>query len=493
MSSLTFAPAHQLARMIRDREVSAVEVLNAYLAQIAKHNSKLNAICTLDEENAYVRARLADEALAKGENWGALHGVPITIKDIFETAGLLTTAGYIPLKDYVPQQDATVVARLRAAGAVILGKTNMAELAGDYQSTNSLFPRVNNPWNLDYTAGGSSGGSAAAVAAGLSPLDLGNDIAGSVRQPAHFCGVYGLKPTDRRISTAGQIPEVPGMPVCLRQMITVGCFARSLEDIRLCFSLIAGSDIRRPDVPPIPLDIPEGKSLQNLKIAWLDEWLEVPVASEIQTAMAAIAQTLTQAGVQIERWLPKNFDLSKTLNLYGRMAAYINIYAQPVDRYNVRRSWQQIFRTATQGDKELRKLGDFSRLLPELLNPRLKGYFEVLTERDHFTAQIDEALEPWDVWLTPVAATPAFTHRPAWSAIEIDGRPYPHAVANGAYTMLFNLSGHPAVVIPIGQTQNSLPIGMQVVGKRWREMELLAIAQELDKVINAFRSPSEII
>lgn len=364
MSSLTFAPAHQLARMIRDREVSAVEVLNAYLAQIAKHNSKLNAICTLDEENAYVRARLADEALAKGENWGALHGVPITIKDIFETAGLLTTAGYIPLKDYVPQQDATVVARLRAAGAVILGKTNMAELAGDYQSTNSLFPRVNNPWNLDYTAGGSSGGSAAAVAAGLSPLDLGNDIAGSVRQPAHFCGVYGLKPTDRRISTAGQIPEVPGMPVCLRQMITVGCFARSLEDIRLCFSLIAGSDIRRPDVPPIPLDIPEGKSLQNLKIAWLDEWLEVPVASEIQTAMAAIAQTLTQAGVQIERWLPKNFDLSKTLNLYGRMAAYINIYAQPVDRYNVRRSWQQIFRTATQGDKELRKLGDFSRLLP---------------------------------------------------------------------------------------------------------------------------------
>jgi amidase len=490
MSSLTFTPAHELARMICDREVSAVEVLNAYLAQIAKHNSKLNAICTLDEENAYARARLADEALAKGENWGALHGVPITIKDIFETAALLTTAGYIPLQDYIPQQDATVVARLRAAGAVILGKTNMAELAGDYQSTNSLFPRVNNPWNLDYTAGGSSGGSAAAVAAGLSSLDLGNDIAGSVRQPAHFCGVYGLKPTDRRISTAGQIPEVPGMPVCLRQMITVGCFARSLADIRLCFSLIAGSDIRRPDVPPIPLDTPSGKSLQNLKIAWIDEWAEVPVASEIRDAMAAIAQTLSQAGAQIERWLPKNFDLSKTLNLYGRMAAYINIYAQPIDRYNVRRSLKQIFRTATQGDKELRKLGDFSRLLPELLNPRLKGYFEVLTERDRFTAQMDEALEPWNVWLTPVAATPAFTHRPAWSAIEIDGRPYPHAVANGAYTMPFNLSGHPAVVIPIGQTQNGLPIGMQVVGKRWREMELLAIAHQLDQVINAFQHPS---
>jgi Asp-tRNA(Asn)/Glu-tRNA(Gln) amidotransferase A subunit family amidase len=231
-----------------------------------------------------------------------------------------------------------------------MGKTNMAELAGDYQSTNSLFPRVNNPWNLDYTPGGSSGGSAAAVAAGLSPLDLGNDFAGSVRQPAHFCGVYGLKPTDRRSLT-------------------------------------------------------------------------------------------------------------------------------------------QLFRTATQGDRSLRKLGDFSRLLPELLNPSLKGYFQVLTERDRFTAQLDRALEPWDVWLTPVAATVAFTHCPAWSAVDIDGKLYPHAVANGAYTMPFNLSGHPAVIIPIGQTQNGLPIGIQIVGKRWREMELLAIAQEIDRVVGRFQRP----
>jgi amidase len=490
MSSLTFFPASELARMIRDREVSVVEVVNAYLHQIAQHNSKLNAICTLDEGNALARAKLADEALSRGENWGVLHGVPITIKDIFETEGLLTTAGYIPLKDYLPQQDATVVARLRGAGAIILGKTNVSELAGDYQSTNSLFPRVNNPWNLDYTAGGSSGGSAAAVAAGFSALDLGNDFGGSVRQPAHFCGVYGLKSTDRRISTAGQIPEVPGMPICLRQMMTVGCFGRSLADIRLCFELIAGADIRRPDVPPIPLDTPADKSWQNLKIAWIDEWKEVPVASEIREAMTGIAQKLAQAGVQIEHWLPKNFDLSRILHLYGQMAAYVNIYAQPIDRYNLRRSWQQIFRTATQGDKKLRKLGDFSRLLPELLNPSLKGYFAALTERDRFTAQIDEALEPWDVWLTPVAATTAFTHRPAWSAIDIDGRSYPYAVANGAYTMPFNLSGHPAVVIPIGQTANGLPIGMQIVGKRWREMELLAIAQKLDQLINAFRNPS---
>jgi amidase len=202
-----------------------------------------------------------------------------------------------------------------------------------------------------------------------------------------------------------------------------------------------------------------------------------------------VRQHLVQADVQIKDWRPQDFDLAKILNLYGRLAAYINIYAQPVDRYNIRRSFLQIFRTATQGDRTLRQLGDFSRLLPQLLTPSLRGYFETLTERDRFITQIDQALADWDVWLTPVAATAAFTHRPAWSAIDIDGVSYPHAVANGAYTMPFNLSGHPVVVIPIGRTQTGLPIGMQIVGKRWREMELIAIAEALDGVVGGFQPP----
>jgi amidase len=158
MTNLTFAPAHQLAQMIRDRQVSAVEVFDAHLAQIAKHNSKLNAICTLDEDNAPSRAKQADEALLRGESWGALHGVPITVKDLLETSGLRTTAGSTSLKDYIPQHDATAVSRLRAAGAILLGKTNVGDLAGGYQELNDVFPRVNNPWNLDYTPGGTSSG-----------------------------------------------------------------------------------------------------------------------------------------------------------------------------------------------------------------------------------------------------------------------------------------------------------------------------------------------
>jgi len=490
MSDLVFRSTYQLAQMIRAREVSAVEVLDAHLTQIAQHNSKLNAICTLDDKNARARAQQADEALAKGEDWGVLHGVPVTVKDIFETAGLRTTAGYIPLKDYVPPQDATAVAKVRKAGAVILGKTNMAELGGDYQSINSLFPPVNNPWDLAYSAGGSSGGSAAAVAAGLSPLDIGNDIAGSIRQPAHFCGVYGLKPTDRRVSTAGTIPEVPGRPYCMRQMMTVGCFARSLEDLKLCFSVIAGADNRRPDVPPVALDTPSDRPLQSRRIAWIDQWPDVPIDAEIRTQMQRVAQTLEGAQVQVESWMPQQFDIAQILNRFAKLAVYVNIYAQPVDRYNLGHLIQQIWRSATQGDKTLRALDNFSRVIPELLNPTLKGYFEILTERDRFIADLDKALEDWDVWLTPVAATVAFTHRPAWSAIDINGTSYPHGVANGAYTMPFNYSGHPAVVIPVGLTQQGLPIGLQIVGKRWREMELLTIAGQIEDILDdCFRRP----
>ncbi|MDJ0746061.1 MAG: amidase [Xenococcaceae cyanobacterium MO_167.B27] len=484
---IVFATATQLAQMIRDKEVSAVEVLSAYLEQIDKHNSKINAIATLDAQTARKRAKQADEALARGENWGALHGVPITVKDTFETSGLLTTAGYKPLKNYIPTQDATVVARLRQAGAIILGKTNPAEMASDFQSTNDLFGRVNNPWNIDYTSGGSSGGSAAAIAAGFSALDLGNDCSGSTRQPAHFCGVFALKPTDRRLPTTGHIPEVPGMPKCIRQLMTVGSFARSIEDLQLCLSLTVGADSKQPDIPPVPLDRPSEKSLQNLRIAWTDGWEEIPVASEIQKAIKSVANKLTQVGVYVEQWKPLQFDLQKAFQLCNQLTAFNFIYSQPADFDAARKAFPVMFREATEGEKELRNLSNLSQFLPTLLNPTLKGYFETLTKRDHLIAQMDEALKPWDVWLCPVAMTTAFTHRPKGAFIEIEGRKVPYFLANSAYTMLFNLTGHPVVVIPIGQTNNELPIGMQIVGKRWKEMELIAIATKINKVVGKFQ------
>ncbi|MDJ0616805.1 MAG: amidase [Calothrix sp. MO_192.B10] len=490
MQRLVFLPAHQLAQMIRQGTVSSVEVLEAYLTQIAAHNSQLNAICTLDAERALELAKQADAALARGENWGILHGVPITIKDVLSTEGLLTTAGYKPLENYVPKQDATVVARLRGAGAVIMGKTNLAELAGDWQGINSLFPNVNNPWNLGRTPGGSSSGSAAAVAAGLSPLDLGDDIAGSVRQPAHFCGIFSLKPSDRRIPTTGHIPEVPGMPKCIRQMLTIGPMARSVADLRLCLQLIAGAEPRQPDIPPVPLNTAREKKWENLRIAWTDEFPPFSVASQIKSAMGGVAGAIANVVSQVERWVPQ-FDFVAAWQVYCAVVSYNLIYSQPINIAAVRKTIPFLWREATQGDPWLRKLVNFPRtILSVSLSQNLKGYFAALTERDFLIAQMDAALEPWDAVLCPVAMTPAFTHRPMGTPVDVEGKKIPYTMASGAYTIPFALTGHPVVVIPIGQTQDGLPIGMQIVGHRWGEMELLAIAEQLSQVIGGFQPPS---
>src|SRR5436305_4588550 len=209
MKDLVFSSTTELAAAIRAGHVSATEVLEAHLAQIDKRNPALNAVITLDAEQAYERAREADAALARGELWGPLHGVPFTLKDAFATAGMRTTTGFPPL-DHVPQTDSTVTARLKAAGGILLGKTNVAAMLADpAQSDNPLFGRTRNPWDRARTPGGSSGGAAAAVAAGMTPFDIGTDLSGSLRIPAHFCGVFGLKPTEHRVSLAGLIPGLP--------------------------------------------------------------------------------------------------------------------------------------------------------------------------------------------------------------------------------------------------------------------------------------------
>ena len=490
MSELVFLPAHQLAQRIRERTVSSVEVLEAYLTQIGKHNTKLNAIATVNEEAAYQRARLADEALAKGEIWGSLHGVPITIKDTLETAGLRTTSSYPPLKDYIPQQDATVVARLRAAGAVIFAKSTSATLAGDYQCNSPLFGRVNNPWNLNCTAGGSSGGSAAAIATGLSPLDIGSDIAGSIRHPAHCCGVFGFKPTDRRVPTTGHIPELPGMPKYIRHMLTVGPLARSITDLSLCLSLIAGADTRQPEIPPVGLDSPMSKDLSAYRIAWTYGFGFLPISTDTRLSIQALVSRLKSAGCCIEECNPSNFDCEAALVTYSGLVS-LELYASTSSLKDIFQGlWGLIktefydrTQTAFQSGTPISWGG--SRVIP----PSLSKYAIALTERDHFIAQMDHFLDQWDVWICPVATVPAFTHRPFGKPIGVDGLSVPYLLACGAYTMIFNLTGHPVVVIPVGQSQDGLPIGIQVVGKRWRDVELLMIAEQFSEVVDVFQSP----
>ncbi len=483
-----FLPAYQLAKAIRDRTVSSLEILEAHLKQISKHNPKLNAIATLDEQRATEQAKAADVALAQGEIWGPLHGVPITIKDTLETAELLTTSSHQPLANYVPQQDATAVMRLRNAGAIILGKSNPAKLAGDYQSNSPVFGCAYNPWDLNCTPGGSTGGGGAAVAAGLSPLDLGSDIGGSIRIPAHFCGVFGLKPTDRLVPTTGHIPELPGMPKSIRHMLTVGPLARSVEDLRLCLSIIAGTDERQPEIPPVPMESSTGRSLKDYRFAWTDRFGDVSVTAETRNAIHKLVATLTNLGCRIEQHNPPHFDFNAAWETYGAVAAFEVGVSQPLSFDPIRMLLTYDFYERTQTQSKRRS--PITRGFWRTATFSLQRYMKALTQRDRFVCLMDQFLDNWDAWLCPVAPVPAFTHRSSGKPIEVDGVRQPYFMACGAYTTILNLTGHPVVVLPVGQSKEGLPIGIQVVGQRWKDRSLLSVAEKLAEVGEPLAHPT---
>ncbi len=449
MNNLIFLPANQIAKLIHDRLVSSVEVIEAHLAHIARHNPKLNAIVTLDPENAYKQAQAADEALGKGEIWGPLHGVPITIKDSIETKGLRTTSSYEPLADYIPKQDATVVARLRAAGAIIIGKTNTPELTTDFQTNSPLFGRANNPWNLDYTPGGSTGGGAAAIAAGLSPLEVGSDLAGSIRVPAHFCGLFGLKPTEHRVPTFGHIPELPGKPKTIRHLQNIGPLARRVEDLRLCLSLIEEPSAQQKWLFNRPKQEKIIDNLRTYRYAWTEGFGDIPASTETKKSLEKLALSLENLGCCLEKHNPPNLDFTVAKENYSEILSF------------------EFYRSSVNQQK----------------------YENALKRRDLIIANLERFLCDWDVWLCPVVPISAFTHRPSDEPIEIDGKEFPYFRGISAYTTIFNLAGNPVVVLPLTQSQDGLPIGVQVVGKQGSDLRLLAIADNLTQVTGSFQSP----
>ena len=481
MPELIYRTAIDLAGFIREKKASAIEILDAHLGQITKYNPGLNAIVTLNEEAARHRANEADAALAKGESWGPLHGVPVTIKDAFETAGLRTTSSFKPLKNYIPERDATVVARLRQAGAIILGKTNMPMLALDIQSDSPIFGRANNPWDITCTPGGSTGGGAASIAAGLSPLEIGSDLGGSVRIPAHFCGVFSVKPTDHLVSVAGHIPEPPGSPQGVRHMAMPGPLARSVIDLRLALTLIAGKDDRRWEVPPVPMTHVEKKPLKEYRFAWTDHFSSVPASHDTKEILHKLADDLTHAGCHVEQASPPDFDFDLAWQIYGEIAgAEIGSGMGVIPRLLTR--------------LQFRSLSDPS----PLKNGYLKGlrlkmtrYAKALTKRDKLITQLEAFLSKWDAWLCPVTVGSAFKHCKTGSPIEIDGRDVPYFTATMSFTTVFNMTGNPVVVLPAGQSKGGLPIGIQAVGQRWNDMALLAATEALTEITGGFQAPPD--
>jgi amidase len=443
--------ARELARRIACRELSAAEALAAVLARIERRNPELNAVVSLDIQAARRQAEAADIALARGEIRGPLHGVPLTLKDGNDVAGLRTTLGTERF-DRVAEEDGTVAARLRAAGAIIIGHTNVAPFLADYQSANPIFGRTSNPWNLGRTAGGSSGGAAAAIAAGMTPLEIVSDLGGSIRLPAHFCGVYGLKPTEHRVPMTGFFRLPPGVPRTVRILSCLGPLARDLDDLALALSIVAGPDGVDTDVPPALLAEAPDARIADLRIAYATTVPGAVVASSLKERVDRVASLAASAGAQVEQRLP------------------------PCDWDDANALFRELV----------------SAITSERIDKDLAWYFAALDRRDRLIAQWDTFFGDFDALLMPPAMTTAFPHCEPGTPLTVDGTPVSY-FGHGAVLAMGNLAGLPALVVPAGQDDEGLPVGVQIVGRQWSEMRLLGICRALESVqaLPGFRPPPD--
>ncbi len=373
-----FETATRLARAIRNGRLSSVEATRSHLERIARENPALNALVVVDRDGALKAARAADRALAARKSdamkpLGPLHGVPITIKEAFDVAGLRTTSSHPPLADNVATQDATLVARLRAAGAVILGKTNVPELCADFQTDSPIFGTTKNAWDERRTAGGSTGGGGVAVAARLSPLELGSDIGGSVRNPAHYNGIFSLKPTEWRVPGHGHVPDLPGATRSTRYMGTFGPLARSVDDLDIALRVIAGPDGYEAEAGPVPLGPTPRLSARGLRIAVLASNPLVPVSADTAAVVEATAKRLSKAGARVKPAAPDGLDWQQGWDDWADLFQYMILSAQPLAER------ERHFRKSHSTDPTARSVARAAHL-------NMAQFFAVLDRRDRLAA-----------------------------------------------------------------------------------------------------------
>lgn len=458
-SDLTQATASQLAILIRQQDVSSLEVVEACLARIAQVNPKLNAVVALAADQARNQARAADQALSRGETVGPLHGVPMTIKDSLDTAGVVTTAGTPGRKNFIPQEDATVVKRLKAAGAILLGKTNTPELTCAWETNNPVYGVTNNPWNSKLSCGGSSGGAGAIVAAGGVPFDIGSDTGGSIRLPSYFCGITGIKPTSGRVPRTGHIIGPEGH---LQALTTLGPLARSVDDLSLILAVIAGPDWRDASIVPMPLGDPTQVKVKGLRVAMHTGNGAYALHPDVAKVVVATAKTLESSGVHIESRRP---------------AALDDVIQIDADLYSADGSagLQRILdRSGTRAPGPLMKLALDQKAMTS-------GDMGAAIERwDAWRGRMLQFLEAYDAILCPPCA---FAELPHGASSAGD--------ANSAfsYTYAYNMTGWPAAVVRAGTSSTGQPLGVQIVGKPWREDVVLALARQIEQSLGGYHMP----
>jgi len=468
MNDLTFLPAVQMAEQIRHRKISPVELVEAHLRKIKKLNPVLNAFVQVDAEGAFRQAREAEVAVRRGAKLGALHGVPVSIKSSIEVAGFRCEAGTKLRQGTVASQDAPLVSRLRDAGAIILGTTNTPELLMAWETDNLLYGRTNNPWDLTRTPGGSSGGEAAAIASGMSAAGVGSDGGGSIRVPAHFSGICGLKPTPGRIPATGHFPNSVG-PFAL--IGVVGPMARRVADLKVLFEVMQGPDIGDPSAAPVPVRWPSHAELKGIRIGYFEDDGRTPVTADTRAAVRTAAEALTRAGFQVEPFRPDGLELARQLwwKFFGIAGGML---LGPMTRGH---------------EAELSPiLKEFSSWVEAEPSHTGESLLDAWIQRDAIRMQVFAQMRDYPVLLCPVAAIPAFKHgERRW---QIDGKTVEYLDA-WSYTEWFNLLGTPAAVVPVGQSPEGLPIGVQISARPWEEELVLSVAAELETQCGVWRAP----
>ncbi len=468
MNDLIFLPAVLMAEQVRKKRISPVELVDAHLAQIERLNPKLNAFVHVDADRARLAARDAEKAVMHERKLGPLHGVPISIKSSLAVEGMLCESGTRLRARLAPTEDAPLVARLRAAGVIVIGVTNTPELLMAWETDNLVYGRTNSPWGLDRTPGGSSGGEAAAIAAGMSAGGVGSDGGGSIRVPAHFSGICGLKPTPGRIPATGHYPISAG-PFAL--IGVVGPMARTVADLKALFEAMQGPDVGDTCAAPVPLRWPSEDETRKLKVGYFEDDGRTPVTPETRAAVRTAAEALRSVGFQVDHFRPEGLEEARQL-------------------------WYQLF--VVSGGMLLRPMfegreSDLSPMLKQFLEwsaaePALTGenLLEVWIRRDELRARFLSQMQHYEILLCPAAAIPAFRHgERSW---RVDGKTVDYLDA-WSYTEFFNLLGNPAVVVPAGRSPEGLPIGVQVVGRPWEEEQVLSVAAVLEKQCGAWKIP----
>lgn len=480
MSDIALQSAHALAAAVRRRDISSRELLDHYLARVAALNPPLNAVVTLDPDGARLAADAADASLARGDDLGPLHGVPMTVKDTYLTAGMRTTCG-LPAWDHVPEQDADAVRRLRGAGAVIFGKTNTPTLAGDWQTYNPIFGTTNNPWDTTRTSGGSSGGAAAAVATGMTALELGSDIGGSIRFPSSWCGVCGHKPTWGVVSQAGHLPPAPDT-LAATDLSVVGPLARDVEDLELALGVLAGAAGHPAVGWRLELPGPRAAKLGDVRLAlWFDD-PAYPVATDVGDVLVSAADALRAGGAKVVDTRPAVV-LPDVVRLYQQFLYPILLSTTG------QRSFDKLVRLAeslTEDDESpLARTARFATL-------RYRDWVFANEKREQLRALMADFFVGVDALLMPVAMVPAIAHDHSEPfperVIRVDGadRPYTDLMA---WVALATLTHLPATVVPVGHTKSGLPVGIQIVGPYLEDRTTLAVGRLIEKLLGGFVPP----